>query len=80
MMMTLAIMNKYLKLKLIRIKQEVMIIKQEAPLEPVLNSSWDRNKMLPFIDKGSEIMANGTLLLTLSNKSYRNPYRPLKKL
>ena len=79
-MMNLAIMNKYLKLNPIRIKLELRIIKQEVLIQPVLNNSWDRNKTLPFIDKGLGITANGTLLPTHSNRSYRNPYRPLKKL
>ena len=79
-MMNLAIMNKYLKLNPIRIKEELLIIKQEVPIQLVLNNSWDRNKTQPFIDKGSGITANGTLLPTHSNRSYRNPYRPLKKL
>ena len=78
-MRMMAIMNKYLKLNPIRIKLQLTIIKQ-AHLGLVLNSSWDRNKTLPFIDKGSEITANGTLLPIHSNKSYRNRYRPLKKL
>jgi hypothetical protein len=78
-MMILAIMNKYLKLNLIRIKEQLTITRQEVPLGPILNNSEDRYKTLPFIDKGSEITVNGTLLPTHSNISWKNPYRLLKK-
>jgi hypothetical protein len=61
MKITMEIMNNYLKLNQIRIKLLLRTIKAgPPPLEPALKSTWDRIKTLPFTDKGSEIMANGT--------------------
>jgi hypothetical protein len=51
-MMTLEIMNKYLKLNPIRIKERLMIARQQVLLGLILNNFSVRNKMLPFIDKG----------------------------
>lgn len=61
LMMTKTIMNKYLKLNPNRIKLQLMKIKQYLQLLGLVsNNFWDRKKARPFIDKGSEIMANGT--------------------